>query len=124
MTEIKTKNVVELNNQIKYVPKLSKTSPAFNLLKGVEDSTSVERKKALLEKLRSKTKPNNYKRYLGTPLRYAGGKTLAVGHVVNLLPNNIKRVVSPFLGGASVEIALAKELGLWGDWLWYFWYFN
>jgi DNA adenine methylase len=28
------------------------------------------------------------------------------------LPDNIKRVVSPFIGGASVEIAIAKELGL------------
>ena len=78
----------------------------------MKDSALVERKNALLEKLRSKIKPNSYKRYLGTPLRYAGGKTLAVGHIVNLLPKNIKRVVSPFLGGASVEIAIAKELGL------------
>lgn len=72
----------------------------------------AEKKKILLDTLRSKTKPDTYKRYLGTPLRYAGGKTLAVGHIVNLLPDNIKRVVSPFIGGASVEIAIAKELGL------------
>jgi site-specific DNA-adenine methylase len=45
-------------------------------------------------------------------LRYAGGKSLAVGYIINLLPNNIERVVSPFLGGASVEIAIAKELGI------------
>jgi DNA adenine methylase len=45
-------------------------------------------------------------------LRYAGGKTLAVGYIVNLLPNKIGRIVSPFLGGASVEIVLAKELGI------------
>lgn len=55
---------------------------------------------------------NNYKRYLGSPLRYAGGKSLAVGYVIQLLPNNIKRIISPFIGGASVEIALAKELGI------------
>jgi DNA adenine methylase len=29
-----------------------------------------------------------------------------------LLPNKLKRLVSPFLGGASVEIAVAKELGV------------
>lgn len=74
--------------------------------------TVEEKKQLFLDKLKSKTKPNSYKRYLGTTLRYAGGKSLAVGHIINLLPNNIKRVVSPFLGGASVEIALAKELGL------------
>ncbi|MBI2476450.1 MAG: DNA adenine methylase [Candidatus Taylorbacteria bacterium] len=75
-------------------------------------STLTERKKELLDKLRSKTKIDGYKRYSGTPLRYAGGKTLAVGHIINLIPTNIKRVVSPFLGGASVEIAIAKELGI------------
>ena len=73
----------------------------------------AHRKQELLNKLRSKTKLDSYKSYIGSPLRYAGGKTLAVGHIINLLPdNNIKRVVSPFLGGASVEIAIAKELGL------------
>lgn len=71
-----------------------------------------KKKKELLDKLRSPSKPNGYKRYLGTPLRYAGGKSLAVGYVVNLLPDKVKRVVSPFLGGASVEIAIAKELGV------------
>lgn len=55
---------------------------------------------------------SNYKRYLGSPLRYAGGKSLAVGYVVRLLPDGIKKIVSPFLGGASVEIAMAKELGI------------
>lgn len=77
----------------------------------IKDTLS-EKKKILLDKLRSKTKQDSYKRYLGTPLRYAGGKTLAVGHIVALLPENIKRVISPFIGGASVEIAIAKELEL------------
>lgn len=71
-----------------------------------------KKKKELLDRLRSPSNPDGYKRYLGTPLRYAGGKSLAVGHIVNLLPNKIGTVVSPFLGGASVEIALAKELGV------------
>ena len=104
MTEIKIENIVRSNNQ---------TELSFlELPKKIENNTLFERKKIFLEKLRSKTKPNSYKRYLGTPLRYAGGKTLAVGHIVNFLSDNIKRVVSPFLGGASVEIAIVKELGL------------
>jgi len=71
-----------------------------------------KKKKELLDKLKSPSNPDGYKRYLGTPLRYAGGKSLAVGYVVNLLPDKIGKVVSPFLGGASVEIAIAKELGV------------
>jgi DNA adenine methylase len=55
---------------------------------------------------------NKYKRYLGSPLRYAGGKSLAVGYVIQLIPENVKRVIAPFIGGGSVEIAIAKELGV------------
>ena len=53
-----------------------------------------------------------YKRYLGSPLRYAGGKSLAVGMVIEQLPKGITHLVSPFFGGGSVEIACAKELGI------------
>ena len=54
----------------------------------------------------------DYKRYLGSPLRYAGGKSLAVGYVLERLPRDIRRLVSPFIGGGSVEIACAKEIGI------------
>lgn len=54
----------------------------------------------------------DYKRYLGSPLRYAGGKSLAVGYVVERLPRSINRLVCPFIGGGSVEVACAKEIGL------------
>ncbi|MDO5760038.1 MAG: DNA adenine methylase, partial [Bacteroidota bacterium] len=62
----------------------------------------------------SKLKGNNrkYKRYTGSPLRYGGGKSLAVGYIIELLPDNITKVISPFIGGGSVEIALSKELGI------------
>ena len=71
------------------------------------------RKDILLRKLRSPTGKQPYKRYMdGTPLRYAGGKTLAVGFIVELLPRHLKRLISPFFGGGSFEIACAKELGL------------
>jgi DNA adenine methylase len=55
---------------------------------------------------------NKYKRVAISPIRYPGGKSLAVGHVIELLPNNIKRVISPFFGGGSIEIAISKYLGL------------
>ena len=51
-----------------------------------------------------------YKRYCGSPLRYAGGKSLAVGYVVGQIPANVRRLVSPFVGGGSVEVACAREL--------------
>jgi len=70
------------------------------------------RKEIFLEKLKSPSGKQSYKRYTGTPLRYAGGKSLAVGLIIELLPDTLKRLISPFFGGGSVEIACNKELGL------------
>ncbi|MBI5072107.1 DNA adenine methylase [Candidatus Falkowbacteria bacterium] len=72
----------------------------------------ADRKKIFLEKYKSPSGKTKYKRYIGSPLRYAGGKSLAVGLIIELLPENIKRLVSPFFGGGSLEIACAKELGI------------
>lgn len=69
-----------------------------------------DRKHQFLQELRSNGK-RDYNRYLASPLRYAGGKSLAVGYVLELLPDDVDRLVSPFMGGGSVEIACAKELG-------------
>ena len=71
----------------------------------------VTRLDEFLIRLRSRGKLD-YKRYLGSPLRYAGGKSLAVGYLLERLPHNLERLVSPFFGGGSVEIALAKEIGV------------
>ena len=68
-------------------------------------------KTAFLRTLVSRGK-YKYGRYNGLPLRYAGGKSLAVGHVIENIPDGLTRLVSPFVGGASVEIACAKELGM------------
>lgn len=69
------------------------------------------KKQEFLKKIESPGKLK-YKRYLGSPLRYAGGKSLAVGFVAELIPDNITKIVSPFMGGGSIEIACAKEMGL------------
>ena len=53
-----------------------------------------------------------YKRYNGLPLRYAGGKSLAVGHVVEAIPSKVIKLVSPFFGGGAVEFAASLELGM------------
>ena len=63
-------------------------------------------------KSKNKSSQNKYKRVALSTIRYAGGKSLAVGHVVELLPSNVKKVVSPFFGGGSIEIAMSKVLGL------------
>lgn len=55
---------------------------------------------------------SKYKRYSGLPLRYKGGKSLAVGYIIEHIPGNTKTLMSPFIGGASVEIACAKELNI------------
>ena len=73
-----------------------------------------EKKEEFLKSIKS-TNPNSmnmYKRVALSPIRYAGGKSLAVGHVIKLLPNNVKRVISPFFGGGSIEIAMSKVLDL------------
>ncbi len=80
---------------------------SVNLFSDVED-----KKEIFLKSLSANGNKNRYKRYLGSPLRYAGGKSLAVGHIIEHIPVNIKRLVSPFFGGGSVEIACAKELGI------------
>ena len=72
---------------------------------------SLDKREIFLNNLYSKAS-NRYKRYLGSPLRYAGGKSLAVGKIIELLPSNLRRVVSPFIGGGSVEIAISKELDI------------
>ena len=85
-----------------------------NLENGTQDNTLAYKKKIFLYRIRSSNpnSQNKYKRVVLSPIRYAGGKSLAVGHVIELLPENTKRVVSPFFGGGSIEIAMSKELGL------------
>lgn len=72
----------------------------------------TERKAIFLHNLRSPTDKGKYKRYSGAPIRYAGGKSLAVGLIVERIPNTVNRIIAPFLGGGSVEVACAVELGL------------
>jgi DNA adenine methylase len=65
--------------------------------------------KEYLKTIRTKT---GFKRLNSSPLRYAGGKSKAIGLILEYLPElSTKRIVSPFIGGGSVELVLAKELG-------------
>ena len=79
-----------------------------------EDNNLKEKKEVFLKSIKSKNpnSMNKYKRVALSPIRYAGGKSLAVGHVIELLPEDIERVISPFFGGGSIEIAMNKFLDL------------
>ena len=65
-----------------------------------------------LNSIKSSSKKLKYKRVCLSPLRYAGGKSNAIGLILENLPNlKKKKIVSPFFGGGSFEIVLSKELG-------------
>ena len=58
-------------------------------------------------------KNGTYKRQCLSPLRYAGGKSKAIGIILYNLPKlKKKKIVSPFFGGGSMELCLSQELGI------------
>lgn len=62
-----------------------------------------------LKSLKTKT---GYKRVSLSPLRYAGGKSKAVGLILENFPKlETNKVVSPFFGGGSLELVLSTHLG-------------
>ena len=42
-------------------------------------------------------------------LRYPGGKTRALKHIIPYFPKNLTEIVSPFFGGGSIEIHYASQ---------------
>lgn len=71
---------------------------------------AVTKKEIFLHHLKGKNL--TYKRYTKSPLRYGGGKSLAVGLILEQIPSDTKRLISPFIGGGSVEVAVALELDI------------
>ena len=60
-----------------------------------------------------KNKDNKYKRVCISPLRYAGGKSKAIGLILTNLPKlKTKKIVSPFFGGGSFELCVSQKLGI------------
>jgi len=47
-----------------------------------------------------------------TPIRYAGGKSKAYKIITPLIPTDVKKIISPFIGGGSLEIKWATENGI------------
>lgn len=67
--------------------------------------------RAYLDSIR--TDKGTYKRVCISPLRYAGGKSKAIGLILENLPKlKEKKIVSPFFGGGSVELCLSQILGI------------
>lgn len=58
-------------------------------IEGLFPNTLAQRKKDFLRKIASPSGKIKYKRYMGAPIRYAGGKSLAVGLVVERNKYNI-----------------------------------
>ncbi len=44
-----------------------------------------------------------------SPLRYPGGKSRAVKAILEIMPQMLDSIVSPFFGGGSIEIALVNQ---------------
>lgn len=82
------------------------------VLKVEEQQKVLNKRELFLKSLSSHNGKLKYKRYVCSPLRYAGGKSLAVGLIIELIPNDVKKIVSPFFGGGSAEIACSSMLDM------------
>ena len=68
--------------------------------------------RSYLHDIQSKSS-DGFKRVLVSPLRYAGGKSKAIGLILDNLPKlRKKKIVSPFFGGGSFELCLSQNLGI------------
>jgi DNA adenine methylase len=79
------------------------------------DTTPYEREKEYLSNFLKtiKNKNGTYKRICISPLRYAGGKSKAIGLILENLPKlKENKIISPFFGGGSVELCLSQMLGI------------
>jgi len=60
-----------------------------------------------------RNKNGKYKRICISPLRYAGGKSKAIGLILENIPKlKEKKIISPFFGGGSVELCFSQILGI------------
>jgi DNA adenine methylase len=98
----------------------------LNNTKNVITTTMATSKQSSLEKMYEKDekymkeyldtlrkKDGTFKRVLISPLRYAGGKSKAIGLILNSLPKlRNKRIVSPFFGGGSFELCVSQKLDI------------
>ena len=60
---------------------------------------------------RASTRQPDMPTLVRSPLRYPGGKSRAVPTILEILPQDIDRLASPFFGGGSIELAVASICG-------------
>jgi len=53
--------------------------------------------------------------YPRSPLRYPGGKNRALKPIYSCIPENETKLCSPFLGGASIELACSTRMEVYGS---------
>ena len=85
------------------------------LILPVTECVPYEREESYLDNFLKtiRNKNGTYKRMCISPLRYAGGKSKAIGLILEHLPKlKEKKVISPFFGGGSVELCLSQILGI------------
>lgn len=54
------------------------------------------------------------KQYPRSPLRYPGGKNRAIKYIYSRIPETETKLCSPFLGGASIELACTTRMQVYG----------
>jgi DNA adenine methylase len=53
--------------------------------------------------------------YPHSPLRYPGGKNRAIKAICSFIPENERKLCSPFLGGGSIELACTSRMKVYGS---------
>jgi len=105
-----------MKQKIVHIPELHNNNYNFievlSRLKNVKTDQNIDKKELFLKILSNHKGKLKYKRYSCSTLRYAGGKSLAVGLIIELIPNDTKKIISPFFGGGSVEIACSSMLDM------------
>jgi len=112
ITKCKSKNK---NILIEFIEKHKKEEEISNKIISSSNIMQYEKDELYLNNfLKSiKNKNGTYKRIHISPLRYAGGKSKAIGLILENLPKlKEKKIVSPFFGGGSVELCLSQMLGI------------
>lgn len=75
----------------------------------VEDSVQIVEEPNLFENSRNPSENIELEYSYRSPLRYPGGKTRGVEFITRFFPKNLDKLLSPFFGGGSVELATASK---------------
>ena len=111
------KNLISNNTENIIINTMSnvQSSPTIMYKNNIVSTDSYEKNEEYMKKYLDTLRKSegSYKRVLISPLRYAGGKSKAIGLILNSLPKlRNKRIVSPFFGGGSFELCISQKLDI------------